>query len=157
MTVRGLRSVFVLNRFRFGKTSVVAQAWLAGIYPSPRKYPRKYPRGWLAKSLVKSRTCEKYPQYPQYPRDVGDFFFGALEYPYLHKETLNFTLLIYMYKQAKSPESPKGVGILGILGIFSGNQAIMRVCEFLALGIFWGCPRGTGMTAVDESFSCLRP
>lgn len=46
------------------------------------------------------------------------------------------------------------MGILGILGIFSGNQAIMRVCEFLVLGILWGCPRGTGMS-VMSGMRCL--
>ena len=63
-------------------------------YPRPRKYPPEYPRSGLAKSPAISRTYEKYPQYPQYPRDVGDA--DGRAYIRIHKETLNFTLLIYI-------------------------------------------------------------
>ena len=93
------------NRFRFGKTSVVAQGGLAGAYPHPRKYPQEYPHLWNSKSPVISMTCKKYPQYPQYPRDVGDIF--GCGGSYSHKETLNFTLLIYIGMGKPTPRNPK--------------------------------------------------
>ena len=85
MTDLDLRTVSVLEILR------LAQA--RRINPRPRKYPQKYPRRVRSKSPVISRTCEKYPQYPQYPRPRRDILRGA----YTHKETLNFTLLIYIY------------------------------------------------------------
>ena len=92
-------------------------------YPRPRKYPPEYPRSGLAKSPAISRTCEKYPQYPQYPRPHGDILRGA----YTHKETLNFTLLIYIYEKAKSPASKHAWGFWGYWGYF---QETKQACGF---------------------------
>ena len=99
-----------------------------GIYPRPRKYPPEYPRPGLAKSPAISRTYEKYPQYPQYPRDVGDADGRA----YIHKETLNFTLLIYKYMRKPNPRHPNMRGDFGDIGdIFRkpSNHAGLRVFE----------------------------
>ena len=99
-----------------------------GINPRPRKYPPEYPRPGLAKSPAISRTYEKYPQYPQYPRDVGDADGRA----YIHKETLNFTLLIYKYMRKPNPRHPNMRGDFGDIGdIFRkpSNHAGLRVFE----------------------------
>ena len=58
----------------------------------------------------------------------------ALEYIYLHKETLNFTLLIYIYEKAKSPESQKAWGFWGYRGYF---QETKQSCGFASSGT-WG-------------------
>ena len=73
-------------------------------------------------------TYEIYPQYPQYPRDVGDGYGSA----HIHKETLNFTLLIDIRMKKPNPRHPKSRGDFGDIGDTfrkPSNHAGLRVFE----------------------------
>ena len=129
MTALDLRTVSVLERLR--RRRKTGKTVKTGIYPRPRKYPPEYPRPGLSKSPAISRTYEKYPQYPQYPRDVGDAYGSA--HTHIHKETLNFTLLIYICLNKPNPWHPQMRGDFGDIGdIFRkpSNHAGLQVFEF---------------------------
>ena len=140
MTDLDLRTVSVLERLR------LAQA--RGINPRPRKYPLKYPHRVRSKSLVISRTCEKYPQYPQYPRDAGDILRGA----YTHKETLNFTLLIYICMKKPNPRNPERRGDFGDIGDIFGKPSDHAGLRVLGSGDILGMSPGDG--DVPEGRGC---
>ena len=87
----------------------------------------------------------------------------AFECTYLHKETLNFTLLIYIYMRKPNPRNPKRRGDFGDIGDNfrkPSNHAGLRVFEFGdILGISPGdgvVPGGRGRTPGTMSPPCQR-
>ena len=130
MTDLDFQTVSVLERLRCAYAKS-----LSADKSTAAKKSTKYPHRGCAKSPVISRTCKKYPRNPQNPQGVVDSFGCGGSY----KETLNFTLLIYIHaRTSRVHEIQKETWISWILWIFSGNQAIMRVCGFSGLWIFRG-------------------
>ena len=102
------------NCFHFGKCSV--GAGIGDKSPSQKISPKISPKGVCKKSSKIKDLRKISPISPISPGCRG-YFVMRLR---IHKETLNFTLLIYIYiRESQIPGIPKGVGILGILGIFS--------------------------------------
>ena len=93
-----------------------------------------------SKSLVISRTCEKYPQYPQYPRPRRDILRGA----FTHKETLNFTLLIYICVRPPNPRNPERRGDFGDIGDIFGKPSDHAGLRVLGSGDTLGMPPRDG-------------
>ena len=124
MTDSDLRTVSVLEGLRRRR-----KTWNTWIYPRHRKYPLEYPRRVRSKSLVISRAYEKYPQYPKNPRGVWDAYGSA----HIHKETLNFTLLIYICLSKPNPRNPeRREDFEDIEDIFGkpSNHAVFRALGF---------------------------
>ena len=94
MTDLESRTVSVLERLR--RRRETWKTGKSGIYPRPRKYPPEYPRPGLAKSPQFQGLTKNIPNIPNIP-GVSGMRMDAFECTYLHKETLNFTLLIYIY------------------------------------------------------------
>ena len=134
MTDSDLRTVSVLERLRRRrKTGRRGRRGRRGFIPDPKNIPRNIPALGLQKVLQFQGLAKNIPIIPNIPGMSG-MRMDALEYIYLHKETLNFTLLIYIYEKAKSPESQKAWGFWGYWGYF---QETKQSCGFASSGT-WG-------------------
>ena len=108
--------------------------YLARGNPRPRKYPPKYPRRVRSKSLVISRTYEKYPQYPQYPQNPRDSVDACLMRASPCAQRCE--------SQGASGDDLSPTARMAVFSRFGGGKTLRRVSVRLASrrpkkGLFW--------------------
>ena len=146
------------NRFRFGNTS--AGAGKGDKSPSPKISPKISPalpfkKCWNFKDLRKIS-----PISPISPASRG--YFVMRLHTLIHKETLNFTLLIYICMRQPNPRNPERRGDFGDIGDIFGKPSDHAGLRVLGSGDILGmspgdgdvpegrgCPRGTRMSPRD--------
>ena len=108
----------------------VARRGRRGFIPVHENIPGNIPVQGSQKVQQFQGLTKNIPIIPNIPAPAG-IFCAALAY--IHKETLNFTLLIYLCMRKPNPRDPKGRGDFGDIGdIFRkpSNNAGLRVFEF---------------------------
>ena len=99
-----------------------------GFIPDPENIPRNIPTRGLQKVPQFQGLTKNIPNIPNIPGVSG-----MRKDACIHKETLNFTLLIYIYMRKPNPRHPNMRGDFGDIGdIFRkpSNHAVLPVFEF---------------------------
>ena len=116
---------------------------IPGNIPDPENIPRGIPARGSQEVLQFQGLTKNIPNIPNIPVMSG-MRMDAFECTYLHKETLNFTLLIYICVRPPNPRNPERRGDFGDIGDIFGKPSDHAGLRVLGSGDTLGMSPGDG-------------